>query len=170
MGWGWGLDRIRSCIDGFGFGIGSQLISLSLGGWRSLLMYWKLERFFFIVKGPPLGTDEFPWTIFQDYWDVGKEDFFIVSVEFFENGVVNTCPDVFFICWISKEENSIRISDFKTISLVASADLRKDFGKVLSTSLRLVLGDTISASQGAFIDGCQILDVVLVPIEDYRGS
>ncbi|XP_028073850.1 uncharacterized protein LOC114276257 [Camellia sinensis] len=90
--------------------------------------------------------------------------------EFFESGEVNLCTNATFICLIPKKEKSVKIGDFRPISLVTS--LYKILRKVLSKRIRDVLGETISASQGAFVHGRQILDVVLVAnevVEEYRA-
>ena len=53
------------------------------------------------------------------------------------------------------------------------SSLYKIIAKVLAKRLQSVLGGTISNSQGAFVAGKQILDVVLVAnevVEDYRRS
>ena len=52
-----------------------------------------------------------------------------------------------------------KIYDFRPISLVTS--LYKIIVKVLSGRLRRVLNETISLSQGAFVEGRQILDEVV---------
>ncbi|XP_028085776.1 uncharacterized protein LOC114286749 [Camellia sinensis] len=51
----------------------------------------------------------------------------------------------------SMRDEAIRIGDFRPISLVTS--LYKILGKVLSKRLRASLGDTISSTQGAFMQG-----------------
>lgn len=69
----------------------------------------------------------------------------------------------------SKKEFSVKISEFRPISLVSS--LYKILRKVLSKRLRATLGDTVSSVQGAFVNGRQILDVFLVAnkaVEKYR--
>ena len=55
------------------------------------------------------------------------------------------------------------ISDHRSISLVTS--LYKIMAKVLSRQLRKVLYEIIVSSQGTFVEGRQILDVVLIANE-----
>lgn len=81
------------------------------------------------------------------------------------------CTNASFICLIPRKEKSIKIGDFRPISLVTS--LYKILAKVLSRRLRVVLEGTISSAQGAFVQGRQILDVVLVAnevVEEHRGD
>ena len=58
---------------------------------------------------------------------------------------------------------SVWISDFRPISLVTS--LYKIIVKILLGRLRKVLHETIFGSQGAFVEGRHILDVVLIDNE-----
>ncbi|XP_028112427.1 uncharacterized protein LOC114310576 [Camellia sinensis] len=108
---------------------------------------------------------------FDEYcWDIVKGDHMRVFGEFFESGEVNLCAKASFICLIPKKEKSVQIGDFRPISLVTP--LYKILATVLSKRIRVFLGETMSSAQGAFVQGRQILNVVLVAnevVEEYRG-
>jgi len=71
-----------------------------------------------------------------------------VMEDFFHSGIVNGVTNETFICLIPKKANSVKVIDYRPISLVIS--LYKIISKVLASRLREVLGRTISQSQGAF--------------------
>ena len=117
------------------------------------------------------GPDGYSMTVFQSQWDIVKNDIMKVLEEFYRSGVINGITNETYICLIPKKLNSCWVKDFRPISLVTS--LYKIIANVLAKILQLVLGDTISKSQGAFVAGRQILDVVLVAtevVEGYRRS
>ena len=84
-------------------------------------------------------------------------------VEFHSNRIINQNTNVTFIAFVPKKSESTKISDFRPISLVTS--LYKIIVKVSPGRLRRVLNETIYLSQRAFVEGRQILDVVLITNE-----
>ena len=64
---------------------------------------------------------------------------------------------------IPKKELVEDLRDFRPISLVGS--VYKLLAKALANRLKLVMGEVISDSQQAFIQGRQILDAVLIASE-----
>ena len=98
-------------------------------------------------------------------------DIMKVLEEFYRSGIINGISNETYICLVPKKLNSCRVRDFRPITLVTS--LYKIIVKVLAKRLWVVLGETISKSQGAFVTERQILDVVLVAnevVEDYKSG
>ncbi|RVW49919.1 Transposon TX1 uncharacterized 149 kDa protein [Vitis vinifera] len=92
--------------------------------------------------------------VFQDCWDVIKEDLVRVFAEFHRSGIINQSTNASFIVLLPKKSLTKKISDFRPISLITS--LYKIIAKVLSGRLRGVLHETIHSTQGAFVQGRQI--------------
>ena len=109
------------------------------------------------------GPDGFTIAVFQDCWDVIKEDLVRVFAEFHRSGVINQSTNASFIVLLPKKSTTKKISDFRPISLITS--LYKIIAKVLSGRLRGVLHETIHTTQGAFVQGRQIMDAVLIANE-----
>ncbi|RVW14640.1 Transposon TX1 uncharacterized 149 kDa protein [Vitis vinifera] len=107
------------------------------------------------------GPDGFTIAVFQVY--VIKEDLVRVFAEFHRSGIINQSTNASFIVLLPKKSMSRRISDFRPISLITS--LYKIIAKVLAGRLRGVLHETIHSTQGAFVQGRQILDAVLIANE-----
>ena len=105
------------------------------------------------------GPDGFTLAVYQECWDVIKEDLMRVFFEFHTKGVINQSTNATFIAMVPKKSQTFKISDYRPISLVTS--LYKIIAKVLSGRLRKVLHEIIFGSQGAFVERRQILNVVL---------
>ncbi|RVW79116.1 Transposon TX1 uncharacterized 149 kDa protein [Vitis vinifera] len=80
------------------------------------------------------GPDGFTIAVFQDCWDVIKEDLVRVFAEFHSSGIINQSTNASFIVLLPKKSMTKKISDFRPISLITS--LYKIIAKVLSGRLR----------------------------------
>lgn len=65
-----------------------------------------------------------------------------------------------FFVLIPKKDDVDDLRDFRPINLVGS--LYKLLAKVLTNKLKKVVGKVIPSSQNAFVEGRQILDVILI--------
>ncbi|VVA31869.1 Hypothetical predicted protein, partial [Prunus dulcis] len=151
---GWGVDGLNWCP-----------ISQTEADWleRPFELEEVQKAVFDCGKDKSPGPDGFSMSFFQSCWEVVKGDLMKVMQDFFQSGIVNGVTNETFICLIPKKANSVKVTDFRPISLVTS--LYKVISKVLASRLREVLGNTISQSQGAFVQKRQILDAVLVANE-----
>ena len=63
--------------------------------------------------------DGFTIAVFQDCWDLIKEDLVRVFVEFHSSGIINQSTNVFIVL-LPKKSMTKKISDFRPISLITS--------------------------------------------------
>ncbi|KAM2902960.1 hypothetical protein COP2_002826 [Malus domestica] len=101
--------------------------------------------------------------MFQHCWDILKADIMKIMEEFYDIGIINAVTNETFICLIPKKLDSLKVTDYRPISLVTG--LYKIMAKTLASRLKEVLGSTISPNQGAFVKDRQILDAVLIANE-----
>ena len=69
--------------------------------------------------------------------------------EFYENFVRSL--NYTFLVLVPKNKNAVDIKDFRPISLVGG--LYKNLAKVLANRLKKVVGQVLSTSQNAFVEG-----------------
>ena len=83
--------------------------------------------------------------------------------EFHEQGKFVRSLNATFLVLVPKKQNVEDLKDLRPISLVGG--LYKILAKVLANRIKSVLGKVISPVQSAFVEGRQILDVVLIANE-----
>ena len=111
------------------------------------------QAIFQLDKVKALGPNGFTIAMFQECWDVIKEDLIRVFLEFHRSGVSNQSTNATFIALVPKKSQTKRMFDFRPINLVTC--LYKVIAKVLSGQLQSVLNETIHITQGAFVQGRQ---------------
>ena len=109
------------------------------------------------------GPDGFTIAVFQDCWDVIKENLVRAFAKFHSSEIINQSTNASFLVTLPKKSMTKKILDFRRISLITS--LYKIIANVLSGRQRGVLHETIHSTQGVFVQGRQILDVVLITNE-----
>ena len=106
---------------------------------------------FQLNKEKALGPDGFTIALYEECWDVIKEDLMKVFQEFHSRGVVNQSTNATFITLVPKKSQTSKISDLRPISLVTN--LYKIIAKVLSRRFRKVIHEITSSSQGLLLKG-----------------
>ncbi|RVW80728.1 putative mitochondrial protein [Vitis vinifera] len=81
--------------------------------------------------------DGFTIAMFQDCWDVIKEDLVRVFAEFHKSGIINQSTNASFIVLLPKKSQTKKISDFRPISLITC--LYKIIGQSSIRAIKRVL-------------------------------
>ena len=96
-------------------------------------------------------------------WDVVKIGIMGLFREFHERSRFVKSLNATFLILVPKKGGAEDLKDFRPISLVGS--LYKLLAKVLANRIKKVTGKVILESQNAFVEGRQMLDVVLIANE-----
>ena len=110
-----------------------------------------------------LEPDGFSMAFWQFVWDFVKDDVMSFFREFYEHSKFVKSLNATFLVLIPKKVGVEDLRDFRPISLVES--LYKWLAKVLANKLKKGVGKVVSKAQGAFVEGKQILDAMLIANE-----
>ena len=109
------------------------------------------------------GPDDFSMAFFQCFWADVKEEIVDFIEEFYSRGKLLKSLGASFLSLVPKRKGELEIKHYRPISLIGS--IYKILAKVLAGRIKRVLRNIISNEQGAFGQGRQILDGVLVANE-----
>ena len=111
------------------------------------------------------GPDDFTMTFWLFCWDVVKPDILGLFREFYLHGTFQRSLNSTFLVLVPNKKGTEDLKDFRLISLIGG--VYKLLAKVHANRLKLVIGEVIFDSQQAFIQGRQILDIVLIASEAF---
>ncbi|RVW45556.1 Transposon TX1 uncharacterized 149 kDa protein [Vitis vinifera] len=160
---GW-QTRIAEGIGCLGAALHKIRPAVRLRGWKFPLRKGRCSRHFQIlarIKAP--GPDGFTMAFWLFSWDLVKVEIMGFFKEFHERGRFVKSLNATFLVLVPKRGGTEDLKDFRPISLVGS--LYKLLAKVLANRIKKVLGEVISESQNAFVEGRQILDAMLIANE-----
>eukprot|EP00253_Pinus_taeda_P017843 PITA_17843 len=116
-----------------------------------------------LKEGKAPGPDGFTTTFFHTFWDMIREEVWLVVEE--SRAMCWMLPSLnsTFITLIPKEGNSITPEKFRPIALCNV--LYKVISKVIANRLKPLLPMIISPEQSGYVEGCQIMDGIILTHE-----
>jgi hypothetical protein len=104
--------------------------------------------------------DGFPAEFYQVFWEVIKDDLFVLFVDFHQNSLPVLSLNFGVITLIRKKDNANKIQDYRPICLLNVSF--KIITKVLTNRIGLVADKIVSPSQAAFMPGRNIHEGVII--------